>query len=58
MSSYGSKLANKLYIVVVEKEQNTAIVIDVAIPVGSNIRKKECERTEKYQGLKEQLEPM
>lgn len=58
MSSYGSKLANKLYIVVVEKEQNTAFMLDVEIPVGSNIRKKECERTEKYQRLKEQLEPM
>lgn len=58
MSSYGSKLANKLYIVVVEKEQNTAFMIDVAIPVGSNIRKKECERIEKYQRLKERLEPM
>lgn len=51
-------MVNKLYIVVVEKEQNTAFMLDVAIPVGSNIRKKECERTEKYQRLKEQLEPM
>lgn len=30
-------------------------MIDVATPTGSNIRKKEHEKIEKYQGLKKQL---
>ena len=42
----------------VDKEQKRAVVIDVAIPVDANIRKKEHEKIEKYQGLKEQLERM
>ncbi|XP_041652507.1 uncharacterized protein LOC121515677 [Cheilinus undulatus] len=36
----------------------TAVVIDVAIPSDSNIREKEHEKLEKYQGLKEELEKM
>lgn len=32
------------------------MVIDVAIPGDSNIRKKKAEKPEKYQGLKEELE--
>ncbi|GAA6104550.1 uncharacterized protein LOC106513546 [Tachysurus ichikawai] len=49
-------LANQPDIVVVDKEQKTAVVIDMAIPADSNIMKKEHEKIEKYQGLKEQLE--
>ena len=51
-------LANQPDIVVVDKEQKKAVVIDVAIPADANIRKKEHEKVEKYQGLKEQLEQM
>ncbi|XP_068190807.1 uncharacterized protein [Antennarius striatus] len=51
-------LANKPDIVVMDKEQKRAVVIDVAIPADANIRKKEHEKIEKYQGLKEQLEQM
>ncbi|KAF7648062.1 hypothetical protein LDENG_00162600 [Lucifuga dentata] len=49
-------LANQPDMVVVDKEQKRAIVIDVAVPADSNISKKEHEKTEKYQGLKEELE--
>ncbi|KAM6449746.1 uncharacterized protein PHA67_017094 [Liasis olivaceus] len=45
-------------IMVVDKDQKTAVVIDVAVPSDSNIRKKEYEKLEKYQGLKEELERM
>ncbi|XP_060796653.1 spermatogenesis-associated protein 16-like [Neoarius graeffei] len=44
--------------VVVDKEQKSVIVKDVGIPVDNNIRQKEHEKIEKYQGLKEQLEQM
>ena len=33
-----------------------AVVIDVAVPGDSNIKKKEYEKLEKYRGLKEELE--
>ncbi|KAF7647953.1 hypothetical protein LDENG_00164190, partial [Lucifuga dentata] len=49
-------LANQPDMVVVDKEQKKAVVIDVAVPADSNIRKKEHEKIEKYQGLKEELE--
>ncbi|KAF7666152.1 hypothetical protein LDENG_00119050 [Lucifuga dentata] len=42
--------------VVVDKEQKRAVVIDVAVPADSNIRKKEHKKIKKYQGLKEELE--
>lgn len=46
-------------IVVVDKHQRTAVVIDVAIHLSkSNIREKEHEKLEKYQGIKEELEKM
>ena len=51
-------LANQPDIVVVDREQKRVVVIDVAIPADANIRKKEHEKIEKYQGLKEQLEQM
>ncbi|TWW81593.1 hypothetical protein D4764_01G0014080, partial [Takifugu flavidus] len=45
-------------IMVVDKHQKTVVVIDVAIPNDSNIRKKENEKLEKYQALKEEIEKM
>lgn len=41
-----------------DKEQKSAVVIDVAIPADSNIIKKEPEIIQKYQRLKEQLKQM
>ena len=38
--------------------QRTAVVVDAAIPSDGNIRRKEHEKLEKYQGLKEELEKM
>lgn len=37
----------------VAKQRKTAAVIDVAIPTDRNIRKKEQEKLDKYQGLRE-----
>lgn len=45
-------------IVVVDKEQKRAVMIEVVIPADSNIRKKEHEKMKAYQELKEQLEHM
>ena len=47
-------MVNQLDIVVVDKHQRTA-VIDEATLTGSNVRKEEDEKPEKYQGLKEEL---
>ena len=44
-------LANQPDIVVVDKQKKEAMVIDVAVPRDSNI-KKEYEKLEKYQGSK------
>ena len=41
-----------------DKQKKEAVVIDVAVPSDSNIKKKEYEKLEKYQGLKEELERM
>ena len=41
---------------VVDKEQRKAVVVDIAVPSDFNIRKKEHEKLEKYQGLREELE--
>ncbi|KAK7922367.1 hypothetical protein WMY93_009269 [Mugilogobius chulae] len=49
-------MANQPDIVVVDKEQRRAVVVDVAIPSDGNIRRKEHEKLEKYQGLREELE--
>ncbi|KAM9816571.1 carbohydrate sulfotransferase 6 isoform X4 [Syngnathus typhle] len=49
-------MANQPDIVVVDKQQKKAVVVDIAIPSDGNIRKKELEKLEKYQGLKEELE--
>ncbi|TWW62748.1 hypothetical protein D4764_04G0013950 [Takifugu flavidus] len=51
-------VANQPDRVVVDKHRKTVVVIDVAIPSDSNIRKKEHEKLEKYQGLKEEMERM
>ncbi|KAK7877660.1 hypothetical protein WMY93_031672 [Mugilogobius chulae] len=47
---------NQPDIVVVDKEQRRAVVVDVSIPSDGNIRRKEHEKLEKYQGLREELE--
>ncbi|KAF7668652.1 hypothetical protein LDENG_00297510 [Lucifuga dentata] len=47
---------NQPDMVVVNKEQKREVVIDVAIPSNDNIRKKEHEKPEKYQELKEELD--
>ncbi|KAK7929498.1 hypothetical protein WMY93_005893 [Mugilogobius chulae] len=49
-------MANQPDIVVVDKEQRRAVVVDVAIPSDGNIRRKEHEKLERYQGLREELE--
>ncbi|GAA6084028.1 uncharacterized protein LOC106513546, partial [Tachysurus ichikawai] len=46
-------LANQPDIVMVDKEQKMAVVIDVETPAESNIRKKEREKAEKNLELKE-----
>ena len=38
------------------QHKKEAVVTDVAVPSDSNIKKKEYEKLEKYQGLKEELE--
>ena len=42
----------------VDKQDKKSVVVDVVIPSDSNIRKKEHEKLEKYQGPKEELERM
>ena len=49
-------LANQPDIVVVDKQKKGAIVINIAVLSDSNIKKKEYEKLEKYQRLKEELE--
>ncbi|XP_024121103.1 uncharacterized protein LOC112142083 [Oryzias melastigma] len=49
-------MENQPDIVVVDKEQRKAVVVDVAVPSHGNIKKKEHEKLEKYQGLREELE--
>ena len=51
-------IANRPDIVIVDKEKKTATVIDVAVPSDCNIRKKEHEKIDKYQGLREEMEKM
>ncbi|KAK1798039.1 hypothetical protein P4O66_000539 [Electrophorus voltai] len=51
-------MANQLDIVFVDKQQKSAVVIDVSIPSDCNIRKKEHKKLEEYQGLKEEAEKM
>ncbi|XP_051920732.1 uncharacterized protein LOC127600296 isoform X1 [Hippocampus zosterae] len=49
-------MANQPDIVIIDKGQRKAVVVDVAVPSDGNIRKKEHEKLEKYQGLREELE--
>ena len=49
-------LANQPHVVVIDKQQKEAVIVDDAIPADSNNRKKEQEKIEK--GLKEKLEEM
>ena len=51
-------MANQPAIVVVYKLQKKAVVIDVAIPSDSNIKKKQWKNVEKNKGLKEEAEKM
>ncbi|TWW64501.1 Transcription factor 7-like 1-B HMG box transcription factor 3-B [Takifugu flavidus] len=48
-------VVNQPDIVMIDKHQKTVVVIDEAIPSDSNIRKKEHEKLENYQGLKEEI---
>lgn len=47
-----------LDIVMVEKVDRKVAVMDVAVPNGSNIRKKKHEKWEEYPGLREKWERM
>lgn len=47
-------IANQPGISVVDENQKSALVID-KVPTGRNIRKKEYEKLEKYQRLKEEF---
>jgi len=48
-------IANYLDLVVVNKLQKKAVAIDVAFLSDSNMKKKEHEKLEKYQGMKEDI---
>ncbi|KAJ8029456.1 hypothetical protein HOLleu_28849 [Holothuria leucospilota] len=45
-------------IIVVDKQEKTAKIIDVAIPLDKNIRGKEAEKTQKYQDLKLEIQKL
>ena len=51
-------MANQPDIVLIDKQQKKALVIDLAVPSTSYMRKKEQEKLKRYQGLKEELEKM
>lgn len=51
-------MANQRATVVVDKKSKTALLIDVAMPSDSNIRKKEHEMLGKHQRLREEPEKM
>lgn len=48
--------ANRPDIMVVDKEQKRAVMMDVAIPADGEIKKKGHEKIKKYQELKKELE--
>ena len=48
-------MANQADTVVVDKLQKKAVAMDAAIPKG-NTKRKEHEKLDKYQGLKEEVE--
>ena len=43
-------------LVVVEKENNKAIIVDIASPWGHRVYEKEGEKIEKYQELKREID--
>lgn len=47
-------VANQPDIFVLDKQNKTAVVTDVTVPSDSNIRQKEHEKLEKYQGPREE----
>jgi hypothetical protein len=49
-------LANQPDIIVVDKEENQATIIDIAVPNDYNISSKERDKVEKYQPLREEIE--
>ena len=51
-------MANQPDIVLIDKKQQKAVVIDIVIPSDSNIWRKDHEKIDIYQGLKEELEKM
>lgn len=51
-------LPNQADMAAADEEQKTAAMIDVEIPADSNMRKKEHEKADKCQRLKEQLDQM
>lgn len=51
-------LGNKPNIVVIDKNQEPTLVIDIAISSDRSVRKKEYKKLEKYQELKEKLKKM
>ena len=51
-------MANQPDIIVVNMRDKKAVVVDDVIPTESNIRMKECEKLNKYQGVKEELDRM
>lgn len=51
-------MANQVGIAVVDKKRKKVIVTDVALTSHSNMRKKEDEKSEKYQEPREELEKM
>ena len=53
---FGTSRSRQTGIVVANKQKKEAVVIDIAVPSDSNIKKKEYEKLDKYQGLEEKLE--
>ena len=51
-------IVNQTDIVVIDKLQEKAVVLDVAIPGNNKIKKKEHKKLKNYQGLKENMEKM
>ena len=49
-------IANQPDIVLVDRQEKKAVVVDTIVPSDSNIKKKEHKKYGKYQGLKEELE--
>ncbi|KAL1448628.1 hypothetical protein WDU94_003702, partial [Cyamophila willieti] len=46
---------NKPDIVYINKQENNAIIIDVAVPLTHNVQKTETEKVTKYEDLKEEM---